>query len=797
MTFSALPFWSKDDEIEERDDGYILLKGGRNTAAEDHPLLLHSTEVVLKLMYPGMDMRAIHTQRGYMESSPAEESSPLKVEAGSEVSTIDENEMDVEAGSEETCSVDDENKEKSNPQTNKNKNKNKGNGNGKENNSAPDTEPEDYSAYQSMERVTDLSSRLQSAILDIQRSRHRILRKNRNETPSKEANVKEQDDSDMEEEDASVSSQNKGEANEDDEMLDADADADDNTTEQDEDETDTLRLVRTLNSIRALFPHLLPILNHPKRNDKNLKIRDLEYKRRKKRAMCWILGKYVFDTTTANWCKNAQRDITTLLNKYINDVSLVETLVWDPQGGSVEFWQTQWLTEVKKRIAPKIMPPFDILLLLLSENNSNNNNNNNNNNNDNNNNNNNNNNTSTGGDIMRIAQKLDQDVFVADDTDKVTLDMRQKYGQCIHNLELKILKLLKRRYPKARLSLYGSCLSNLSIGKGSDVDLSLWIPISDTTKNHRKEITKHVYKVFHILNNLDGFEGLQPITRARVPVVKGTKLRAGNPYTPDGSIEFDICFLNDIAVVNSNLLLEYSLIDSRVRDFMLQWSDVEGHWTRSPMYAMTTVSLLLYGFFEFYSSRFPGAFCSASIRRGDLSLSRLSGKMSSFLSIEDPFELYDSWKPHDLGSHASDTGAEKIFRCLKDGEKQIRELLLGVSTDSASLWKLSDKGDVQGKDTKPTFGKSKGGKKAPVSKIEFNVPSKQGKGTKPKGNNNGNKADKQSNQMGKAKQRGNPRRRKNAPQQKRNNEKRGVPKSQEKDTTNGKQRQTQQKDRAD
>lgn len=33
---------------------------------------------------------------------------------------------------------------------------------------------------------------------------------------------------------------------------------------------------------------------------------------------------------------------------------------------------------------------------------------------------------------------------------------------------------------------------------------------------------------------------------------------------------FDICFLNDIAVANSNLLREYSLIDSRVRDVMIQ-----------------------------------------------------------------------------------------------------------------------------------------------------------------------------------------------------------------------------------
>ncbi|CAJ1969833.1 unnamed protein product [Cylindrotheca closterium] len=695
MTFSALPFWSKD-EIEERDDGYILLKDEWNSG-EDQPLLLHSTGVVLRFLYPGMDLNAVLTEEGNMGSAE-----PLsKVKSGSESSL-------VEMGNQ---------KAKTHAKMKRN----------------ADLEP-DYEAYQSMDRVIDLSSRLQSAIVDIQRCRHRS-------EASNEKSSRETEFDDFEQEhDSSVVSQNEA------------SEARAFGRQKNRDEIKTIQLVRTLNSVRALFPHLIPILNHPRRNDKKLIIHDVKWKQRKRKAMCWILGKRVFDTTTVNWCKTARRDITAVLKGYI-DVSLAETIVCDPLG-SFEFWKTHWLMEVKKRIAPKIMSPLDV----LSEN-------------------------KNSDEIMRIARELDQELF-STDTSKRTLETQRRYRQCIDNLRDHILKLLRKRYAKARLSLYGSCLSNLSLGVGSDVDLSLWIPIQDVPKKERKEMAKHVYKVFHLLNNRDGFEGMQPITRARVPVVKGTKLKAGNPYTPDGSIDFDICFLNDIAVANSNLLREYSLMDSRVRDFMLQvkrfcryhainsspsgtissyawnvmcifylqcilfipnlqdrklmekvskkpnpkgnywhrvddldtfylkWSDAEGVWKRPPMYSMTPVSLLLYGFFEFYSVRFPGAFFGISIRHGGLSLSKLSGKVSSFLSIEDPFEVYDSWKPHDLGSHASINGADKIFLCLEGGERYLRELLLGMTTDPDIPWKLPDEGEVQDVENTPALGRPKRDRRA-------------------------------------------------------------------------------------
>lgn len=88
------------------------------------------------------------------------------------------------------------------------------------------------------------------------------------------------------------------------------------------------------------------------------------------------------------------------------------------------------------------------------------------------------------------------------------------------------------------------------------------------------------------------------------------------------------------------------------------------------------LSLLLYGFFEFYAVRFPFGTHAVSIKRGEISLSKLAAKkVNFFLSIEDPFETYDSFCPHDLGSPANAYGSAAIKNCLQDGEKHLRMLL--------------------------------------------------------------------------------------------------------------------------
>jgi hypothetical protein len=47
----------------------------------------------------------------------------------------------------------------------------------------------------------------------------------------------------------------------------------------------------------------------------------------------------------------------------------------------------------------------------------------------------------------------------------------------------------------------------------------------------------------------------------------------------------------------------------------------------------------------------------------------------SFFSIEDPFETYDSNRPHDLASPVSHAGAEEILAYLARNEEELRLLL--------------------------------------------------------------------------------------------------------------------------
>ena len=224
---------------------------------------------------------------------------------------------------------------------------------------------------------------------------------------------------------------------------------------------------------------------------------------------------------------------------------------------------------------------------------------------------------------------------------------------------------------------------------------------------------------------------------------------------------FDICFLNDIAVANSNLLREYSLVDPKVRSMMItvkQWAkeqninsakekcissyswmnlvifylqcmgflpnlqcptlmkaagivpDREGNhwhfvnkldtctmkweeikdgelWAMPSEFAGLPLSLLLYGFFEFYGLRFPFGTHAVSIKRASICLSKLATKkINFFLSIEDPFETYDSFCPHDLGSPANAFGSTKIRNCLQDAEEHLRMILCSGEEPGDRLW---------------------------------------------------------------------------------------------------------------
>ena len=212
--------------------------------------------------------------------------------------------------------------------------------------------------------------------------------------------------------------------------------------------------------------------------------------------------------------------------------------------------------------------------------------------------------------------------------------------------------------------------------------------------------------------------------------------------------------MNDIAVANSGLLREYSLVDPRVRNLMMavkQWAkefklnsakdnfissyawinlvvfylqwlgfipnlqnrdlmDVVGvipnpkgnywhfvnkldtctlkwdqvkkarAWKVPAKLQDLPVSALLYGFFEFYSRRFPSGLFAISIKQGNISVPKLSfRKRSLFFCIEDPFETFDSHCPHDLGTPAGESAVRDIMTFLRGGEAHLRGVLHGES----------------------------------------------------------------------------------------------------------------------
>jgi hypothetical protein len=133
----------------------------------------------------------------------------------------------------------------------------------------------------------------------------------------------------------------------------------------------------------------------------------------------------------------------------------------------------------------------------------------------------------------------------------------------VHQLVADIVSTLKATgmFRFAKLSIYGSYLTKLSLS-GSDVDLSIDVPGVPL----RGEKKKYSFALRDLLaNNLrfcrsrrGHFSDIEAIPWARIPVVRGCYYYSADDTGPAGSINFDICFDNLIAVANSQLIREYT-----------------------------------------------------------------------------------------------------------------------------------------------------------------------------------------------------------------------------------------------
>ena len=62
MSGSTPALWSSD-EIEAHDDGFLWVKDG--LTSDEQPLLLHSTEELLRTFYPSSSLESILLRQGY------------------------------------------------------------------------------------------------------------------------------------------------------------------------------------------------------------------------------------------------------------------------------------------------------------------------------------------------------------------------------------------------------------------------------------------------------------------------------------------------------------------------------------------------------------------------------------------------------------------------------------------------------------------------------------------------------------------------------------------------------------
>lgn len=132
---------------------------------------------------------------------------------------------------------------------------------------------------------------------------------------------------------------------------------------------------------------------------------------------------------------------------------------------------------------------------------------------------------------------------------------------------------------------------------------------------------------------------------------------------------------------------------NRLETFYMTWEEVKssGAWTQPSKYCDTPHSVLLYGFFEFYSCRFPLGSFAVSIKQGRICTLKLASRKSKLIyCIEDPFETFDSHYPHDLGTPANETGTREILECMANAEEHLRKILL-EKIDSAKLWPISSR----------------------------------------------------------------------------------------------------------
>jgi DNA polymerase sigma len=327
-----------------------------------------------------------------------------------------------------------------------------------------------------------------------------------------------------------------------------------NAEEKEAEQERRMNVVRGVNSVAILMRVLLPILMHERRNDSNLRIGTTRINVRN-RAQCFLLGEFVFDLMP----NKSSKRIHQLLKEFLEYLG-GEPSDLDQQPASIA-WEPVLEKSMKLALAvfldqqPENLDFTSVLKKFENP------------------------------EVASYAKELDDKLGLASTKDEAVHD---QYLKSIDNLRQRIQEICKSKVSKeSAVSVYGSCQADLSLGKNADVDLSLHVEEAAELRRkfeaggmvvdpYEKAMSKVVVKVFRAMMSLrKEFRDMEFIPKARVPLVRGTWVPAENPHSENGAVSFDICLLNDIAVANSNLIKEYTLVDPRARQLMIlvkQWA---------------------------------------------------------------------------------------------------------------------------------------------------------------------------------------------------------------------------------
>ncbi len=355
----------------------------------------------------------------------------------------------------------------------------------------------------------------------------------------------------------------------------------------------------TFNSIAVLLKIVIPMINHPHQNDSDVIMKHGPSIRRggttkksaknadkpkpkiegnvmnmtddsngssknKKRNQSYLFFDKVYSITTERQLRSIKKEvqqIQCIINDLYCKVSYKKGKTLVHQHGKSLLFDLKDRRFVTNIFRESIMTPAEIIQRTLL--------------------------TSFDSDAEKFGHRVDEAIIAP--LGKDARDLHRLHAFSVQNLLRRLTQILTGAFRDSHLEIYGSCLSKLYLGKSSDVDISLYIPgaydiytrYQDGRMDkisYQKKMKKFVYKTFDSLNDRGNrprgaggveFRNMEAVPFARVPVIRGIYQNANNPFSKDGSIHFDICILNDIAVANSGLLREYSLLDDRVKMLML------------------------------------------------------------------------------------------------------------------------------------------------------------------------------------------------------------------------------------